>query len=95
MGGAGMRKFLVFLDGGRYELTPLTLEEFTHLDRWVGGNDTAFNHFLRANGFHELDSFDEEQVNHMVFLDGRWQHTVIIELVLGEPVIDWTIKYGS
>lgn len=88
-----MRKFLVFRDGGRHELSPLTEEEFTLLDRWVGGSDVAYRHFLGANGFRALDEFDS--VNQIDWDGGQWVRAGRIELEGGEPVIDWSLPYGS
>lgn len=89
-----MRKFLVFPDGGEFELTPLTYKEFVQIDRYVGGSDIAWVHFLRVNGFHDLDDFDEEGVKKMEFKNGRWELIVKIRLEPGEPNIDWSRAYG-
>jgi hypothetical protein len=61
-----MRKFLVTADGNEYELSPLTQEEFTKINLWCGGDDMAFDAWLRANRLHELDSFRSEVLQQSV-----------------------------
>lgn len=86
-----MRKFIVLAgnprlgipEGACHELSPLTHEEFVALDHWVGDSDTSWNYFKRHNHMHEIDSFNEEAL-----LGSR------IELLSGEPAIDWSIVYG-
>ena len=73
-----MRKFLVFPDSTCAELSPFTYEEFVKLDRWSGLSDTAFSRWMRHNGFHEMDQFNEEIVK-----------AARIELVAGEPTFEW------
>lgn len=53
-----MKKFLVYPDGTRYELAPITEEEYRHSDLWTGGSDIAYNAMCRRNGWHNIDSFD-------------------------------------
>jgi hypothetical protein len=90
-----MRKFLVFPDGHEYELSPLTFDEFTALDRWVGGNDIAFREFLSHNKFHEIDDFDQKIINECKWDGKGWERVVKVELRPGEPTIDWTVTYGG
>lgn len=85
-----MRKFIVFPDssligkGSRDELSPLTFEEFDKYDHWRWESDSAFDHFLRHNHFHELSRYNEDALK-----IGE------IVLELGEPTIDWSILYGD
>ena len=79
-----MRKILVFEDGDRWELTPISFEEFDAYAQWSGSNDICYREFLRHNKFHELDSFDKDSlVNSKLVLE------------TGEPIIDWGKVYGE
>jgi hypothetical protein len=55
-----MRKFLVAPDGTKYELPPITFEEFEVLDLWQSDQGQTWDQWLRLNNFHEADSFDIE-----------------------------------
>jgi hypothetical protein len=79
-----MRKFIIFENGHREELSPLTFEEFDQYNHWSGANDIAFDQFLRHNKFHELEDFHRDVV-------------MVAKIVLepGEPVIDWSVIYGE
>lgn len=56
-----MRKFLIFDDGHRVELSPLTYKEFMTLDQWsYGGSDMAFDAWLRRNGYVEASQYRQE-----------------------------------
>lgn len=96
-----MRKFLVFPDGERYELSPLTEDEFKQLDQWSGGSDGAFREFLAINDFHEIDSFDDSLLSDCHWVgdwtkgEGGWEVRVKLKLEPGEPTINWDVHYGS
>jgi hypothetical protein len=86
--GADVRKILLFNDiecpGEGAELSPLTLEEFTKLDKWAGTNDLAYREFLKHNRFHELESFTSETMNAASLV--IWDDS---------PIIDWAVRYGD
>jgi len=50
-----MRKFLDFVDGHSWELSPLSYDEFERLDKWSGSSDISFSQWKRHNNFYELD----------------------------------------
>ena len=52
-----MRKFIVFADGTKNELSPLTYNEFMNLELWTGASDMAFDMWKRKNDLHEIDDF--------------------------------------
>ena len=54
-----MRKFLVYNDGQRYELSPIRYEEFVLCKELYkeGGSDIEFDAFLRKHEYHELNEF--------------------------------------
>ncbi len=52
--------------------------------KWVGGNDTAYREFLRWNGLHDLDSFNDETLAEATF-----------ETTEDDPQIDRTVVYGD
>lgn len=84
-----MRKFLILKDGSKYELSPLTIEEFELSLKWSGINDDAYDHFLRVNKFHELSPngshpFSEEALK-----------GAIVAFYAGEPVFDANREYGA
>jgi len=93
-----MRKFIFWPDGvkrlgippgARDELSPLTFDEFSKLDRWVGTDDLAFGQFLRHNNFREIEDDALYPYNDAALRAG------IIVLEPGEPAIDWSVTYGS
>ncbi len=90
-----MRKFLVWPDGHRYELSPLTCNEFVATEKWVGGSDISFQQFLHINNFHELDAFDEGQIKKCKWNGKGWELEVKLIIEPGEPTIDWTLHYGA
>jgi hypothetical protein len=54
-----MKKYLVFLDGQRAELSPVTHEEFLRTHGWQGNSHEAFGSYLRLNGWSEIEDFSE------------------------------------
>jgi len=57
-----MRKFLVWTDGVRRELSPLSYREFERLGLYQKEGDTeqAFNRWLRHNDLHDPIDFNED-----------------------------------
>lgn len=55
------KKFLVFLDGNKHELSPISYEEFTTKDDWCGANDIAYDDFLRRNGWCDIADFSLDE----------------------------------
>lgn len=56
-----MRKILTLLpEKTRYELSPLSYDEFLKFDKWFGGSDIAFASWKRHHGFSEIEDFREE-----------------------------------
>lgn len=55
-----MKKYLILADGEKFELSPLTYDEFLIACEWNGGSDTAYAAFLRQNKYREVDDFREE-----------------------------------
>jgi hypothetical protein len=55
-----MKKFLVFNDGQRFELSPITYDEFIFMDKWKGTSDTAFDKLLKLFNWRELEDFNED-----------------------------------
>jgi hypothetical protein len=58
--GGNMKKFLVFNDGHKYELSPISYDEFMFMDNWRGTSDTAFDKFLKMFNWRELEDFNED-----------------------------------
>ncbi len=58
-----IRKFLVYADGERYELSPITYDEFILCKDLYkeGGSDIEFSKFLRDHEYHELSDFHFEE----------------------------------
>lgn len=75
-----MRKFLDFVDGSYWELTPISYDEFERLGKWSGAPDIAFYQWMRHNNFHELDQLSDDPVP--AVKPG-------IRLEAWEPIIDW------
>jgi hypothetical protein len=75
-----MRKFLDFEDGGFWELSPLSFEEFDRLNKWSGSPDIAFGIWLRHNKFYELDQLSK-------YAEPPAKPGIRIEE--GEPEINW------
>jgi len=75
-----MRKFLDFVDGHSWELSPLSYDEFERLDKWSGSSDISFSQWKRHNNFYELDQLSP-------FASPPAKPSIRIEL--GEPAIDW------
>lgn len=63
-----MRKYIVWEDGHKRELTPLSFKEFMVLDLWTGGSDLAWSAWLHKNNFHEADSFNDEALDEGKFV---------------------------
>lgn len=58
-----MRKYIVWEDGDKRELTPISFKEFMALDLWSGGSDLAWDAWLYKNNFCEADSFEDEALD--------------------------------
>lgn len=63
-----MRKYILFKDGQRAELSPVIYQEFLALDLWCGGSDTAFDAWKRKNGFVEALDYRQEALKEAVFI---------------------------
>lgn len=79
-----MKKTLVFKDGERAELSPLTYDEFVLRNIWLGGSDTAFDSWKRKNGYVEISDYREEA------LEGA-----TIELSPEAPIFDNRFLFSS
>lgn len=55
-----MRKFLVWADGDRRELTPLTFEEFVSLGLYTGDDEHCYKVWLFKNELHDPSDLTED-----------------------------------
>lgn len=55
-----MKKELIFSDGKRFTLSPLTYDEFVKLNLWDGGSDSAWNRWCWHNGYVQLGDYKPE-----------------------------------
>lgn len=64
-----MRKFLVDeRDGTRWELPPLSYDEFTAVGLWSSASDMAYDSWLRLNGFKDPENLNDETLSHCVLV---------------------------
>lgn len=82
-----MRKFLVWPDGHKKELTPLTYEEFNVLNLWSGSNDMAWKQWLYKNGYSEVDEFTVEALYEARFVLEPGDPSLLFNL--GDDDEDW------
>ena len=54
------RRFVVFKDGSRRELSPMTFEEYEENLWRSGSNDTSYDSFLYYNNYEELDRLNDD-----------------------------------
>jgi hypothetical protein len=54
-------KYLVYPDGSKFLLAPMTFEEFNMWGHWTGSDDIAYAQFLYAIGASDLDSFTRDK----------------------------------
>lgn len=88
-----MRKFIVFEDGHKLELSPLSFDEFEKWGHWAGANDMAFNQFLYENKYTELDRL--VGFNDPMNGPGLEYRRAKIVFEEGEPIFDREKIYGS
>ena len=88
-----MRKFIVFEDGHKLELSPMSFDEFEKWGHWANGNDTAYERFLRENHYTELDRL--RGFNDPMNGDGLTYRRARIVLEDGEPTFDREKIYGA
>lgn len=82
-----MRKFLVWPDGHKRELPPITYEEFKVLNLWSGSNDTSWTQWLYKNGYSEVDGFTVESLYKARFVLEEGEPK--LEFNLGDDDEDW------
>lgn len=57
-----MRKYLTLLDGTKYELSPIDMEEFRLAIKFKGDLEEAYDDFLRTNGYQELINISQSDM---------------------------------